>query len=124
MIRLCSMAVAAIVVLSGCSDAPADLVQPPMLITPGYIKMNSGRTVQVLGYESCADAGDYKVIGNLGERKGAGCIRVQAAAQDFEITVGTAQGMVVERWRVATNQESISLVRPNGDAATVFRVVN
>lgn len=119
-----SILLASLLALSGCTDEPSVITQPPMLITSGYIKLDSGRTIQVVGYDNCSIEGDYKVVGRLDASSSrAGCVKVSPSADSFEVTVGTATGMIAERWRVAASAEAIRLVRPNGDTATVFRLV-
>lgn len=107
--------------LAGCSKEPGVISQPDMLIPSGHIKMDSGRTVQVVGYDSCANPKDHKVVGSLKAR--GGCTVVPATSKDFEITVGTGSGMVVERWAISATTKALKFIRPNGDAATIFRAV-
>lgn len=108
-------------VLTGCNSEPSLMAQPPMALAPGYIKMESGKIIQVFGYDLCPDSG-YALIGRIESNSEAKhCTLVGKDAQAFEISVGTPVGMVVERWTVVADERSIRLVRPNGDGATVFR---
>jgi hypothetical protein len=118
-IRVAALAVV-LTLVSGCNFETKTLQQPAMAIAPGYIRLDSGNLVQVIGYEKCPTEG-YVLIG----RKGTGsmekhCTVVGQNSTDFEISVGTTKGLIVERWRVIADSSSIKLVRPNGERATVF----
>lgn len=115
---------ASLIVIAGCSGEPDLLAQPAMLIAPGYIQLQSGRAVQVLGYDRCDLDSGFRLIGNLKDETGPSshCTRVPASTQTFNITVGTSRGMVTETWHVVATETSIQLQRPSGDAVTVFRV--
>ena len=118
------MLAASLTVIAGCSGEPDLLAQPAMLIAPGFIQLQSGRTVQVLGYDRCDLESGFRLIGNLKEETGPSshCTRVPATTQTFNITVGTSRGMVTEAWHVVASENAIQLQRPSGDAVTVFRV--
>ncbi|PWC98755.1 MULTISPECIES: hypothetical protein [Pseudomonas] len=108
--------------VAGCNSESKALPQPAMAIAPGYIKLDSGKLIQVIGYEHCPSEG-YILIG----RNGTGsrekhCTLVGKGSAEFDISVGTTIGMVVERWRVIADSRSIRLTRPDGDGATVFVV--
>lgn len=110
-------------VLGGCNDRDLVLDQPPIALTPGYITMDSGRPLQLLGYEKCPSAG-YAIVGAQPTRNmEKHCTLVGRGKDQFDISVGTPQGVIVERWRVVASTEAIKLVRPNGDSATIFRLL-
>lgn len=109
--------------LAGC-DKDSPLVQPAMAVAPGYIRLDSGRQVQVFGYDLCP-GGDSALIGHVeSSSMEKHCTIVSKGVADFEISVATAAGMVVERWRVLADTQTIKLARPNGEVVTVFRMVN
>lgn len=122
-LRIAVLAVVALA-LTGCNAGSKPLPQPAMAIAPGYIKFDSGKLIQVIGYERCPDAG-YALIGSndIANRE-RNCTVVAKGSSDFEISVGTTGGMVVERWRVVADSRSVKLVRPDGDTATVFRAAD
>ncbi len=108
--------------ISGCFERAELLSQPDMAIAPGYIKLDSGKQIQVIGYERCPDSG-YSMVGRVeAENMEKHCTVVGRNVKDFEISVGTSVGVVVERWTVVAGESSIKLVRPDGDGATVFRL--
>ena len=110
-------------VLVGC-DKEKPLEQPAMALAPGYIRLDSGKQVQVFGYDQCP-GGDYALVGRVvSSAMEKHCTVVNKGAPAFEISVATAAGMVVERWRVLADSQTIKLARPNGDVVTVFRMVN
>nr|WP_192963514.1 hypothetical protein [Pseudomonas fluorescens] len=107
--------------LSGC-DKEKLLEQPAMAVAPGYIRLDSGKQLQVFGYDHCPGA-DYALVGRIESRNmEKHCTIVGKGDQSFNISVGTAVGMVVERWRVISDTRTIKLARPNGDVVTVFRM--
>lgn len=109
---------------SGCFERAEILSQPDMAIAPGYIKLDSGKLIQVLGYERCPDSG-YSLVGRVdSENMAKHCTVVSKNARDFEISIGTSVGVVVERWTVAVGETSIRVVRPDGDGATIFRLAD
>lgn len=121
MIRSIAIALA-MVSLAGCFGEPKAMSQPAMAIAPGFIRLDSGKLVQVIGYERCPGSG-YSLIGRIETRSmQKHCTIVNKDDSAFEISVGTAVGMVVERWTVLADSRSIKLVRPDGDGATVFRL--
>jgi len=109
---------------SGCGVDSKALPQPAMAIAPGYIKLDSGKLIQVIGYERCPGAG-YALIGRAdASNRDRNCTVVAKDAPSFEISVGTTGGMMVERWSVVADSRSIRLVRPDGDGATVFKATD
>lgn len=95
-----------------------------MAVAPGYIRLDSGRQIQVFGYDVCP-GGDFALIGRIeSSNMEKHCTVVAKGAPDFEISVGTSDGMVLERWRVVADTRTIKLARPNGEVVTVFRIVN
>lgn len=118
-LRYVLLACAALAV-GGCNSESKALPQPAMVIAPGYIKLDSGKLIQVIGYEHCPSEG-YTLIGRNAEgSREKHCTVVGKDSAEFDISVGTTIGMVVERWRVIADSQSIKLVRPDGDGATVF----
>jgi len=112
----------AFVALAGCDRNAEIMPQPDMAIAPGYIRLDSGKRIQVVGYEKCPSAG-YAVIGHLDPSSmKKNCTVVRKGTTSFEISVGTQVGMVTEKWRVVADERTIRLVRPDGDGATVFRL--
>lgn len=108
----------------GCTDDRKPLTQPPMVIASGFIRMDSGRIVQIIGFDNCDKAAEgFQVVGRI-EAKTKGCVLVSPTAQQFSVTVGTSKGMRVERWDVVKTQSELHLLRPDGDRATVLRLVN
>ncbi len=109
--------------LAGCAGDSEPMAQPAMSISPGYIQLDSGQTLQVMGMDKCG-LRDYQQIGatpprHLSER----CVLVAPSDKSFEIMTGTPVGMVNERWFVETTADAVRLLRPNGDGTTVFRVI-
>lgn len=95
-----------------------------MAVAPGYIRLDSGKMIQVFGYDTCPGAG-YALVGRIESRNmEKHCTIVSKTAQSFDLSVGTAVGMVVERWRVISDPQTIKLARPDGDVVTIFRMVN
>ncbi|MPQ71501.1 hypothetical protein [Pseudomonas sp. MWU12-2323] len=110
--------------LTGCNRKSDIMVQPPMAIAPGYVRLDSGRQIQVIGYEHCPGEG-YALIGRVeSSAMEKHCTIVNRDTNTFDISVGTVLGMVVERWTVLADDRSIKLVRPDGDGATVFKLAN
>lgn len=109
----------ALLALSGCHSEKRPLDQPAMAIVPGYIRLDSGKLIQVIGFEKCPSTG-YAWIGGAVGSKDKNCTVVGRDRTEFEISVGTTVGLVVERWRVMADDRAIRLVRPDGDTATVF----
>lgn len=109
--------------LAGC-DKDLPLEQPAMAVAAGYIRLDSGKQLQVFGYDQCP-GGDYALIGRIeSSAMEKHCTIISKGAPTFEMSVGTADGMVVELWRVLADTQTIKLARPNGDLVTVFRMVN
>lgn len=97
------------------------LVQPAMSIASGFIRMDSGRVVQVIGMDQCPEAG-YMQIGKIQKMEGRQlCTLVPASNAQFYIMTGTSKGMSNELWTVERSPSSIRLVRPNGEKATIIR---
>lgn len=121
--NICRLVVLSIAVntLSGCEkEKPLD--QPAMAVAPGYIRLDSGKQLQVFGYDHCPDA-DFALVGRIeSSNMEKHCTVVGKSEQSFNISVGTAGGMVVERWRVIADPHTIKLARPDGDVVTVFRM--
>lgn len=110
--------------LTGCNKKSDIMVQPPMAIAPGYIRLDSGRQIQVIGYERCPGQ-SYALIGRIeSTAMEKHCTIINKDTNAFDIWVGTAMGMVVERWTVLADSSWIKLVRPDGDGATVFKLAN
>lgn len=109
----------ALLALTGCHSEKRPLDQPAMAIVPGYIRLDSGKLIQVIGFEKCPSSG-YAWIGGSAGSKEKNCTVVGRDRTEFEISVGTNVGLVVERWRVTADERAIKLVRPDGDTATVF----
>lgn len=105
--------------ISGCNQEKKPLNQPAMAIAPGYIRLDSGKHIQVIGFEKCPSSG-FAWIGGIAGSKEKNCTVVGKGRTDFDISVGTTVGLVVERWRVIADDQAIKLVRPDGDTATVF----
>lgn len=100
------------------------LVPPPMAVAPGYIQLDSGKQIQVFGYELCP-GGNFALIGRIeSSNMEKHCTLVAKGTSAFEISVGTAAGMIVERWSVLADSQTIKLARPNGEVVTIFRMVN
>ena len=92
-----------------------------MAVAPGYLRFDSGKLVQVIGFEGCPDTG-YTLIGKIESRSmEKHCTIVGKEATSFVISIGTTVGLRKERWSVLSDSRSVKLVRPNGDSATVFR---
>lgn len=110
--------------LTGCKKKSEIMVHPPMAIAAGYIRLDSGRQIQVIGYDRCPGQ-SYALIGRIeSTAMEKHCTIVNKDTNAFDISVGTAMGMVVERWIVLADASSIKLVRPDGDGATVFKLAN
>lgn len=121
--KLMGAMVALLASLAGC-DKDLPLEPPPMAVAPGYIRLDSGKQIQVFGYDLCP-GGKFALVGRIESRNmETHCTIVNKGAPSFEISVGTAAGMVVERWQVLADSQTIKLARPNGDVVTVFRMVN
>lgn len=121
--RLFGTIVAALSLLAGC-DKEKPLDPPAMAVAPGYIRLDSGKQVQVFGYDQCP-GGDYALVGRLASSAmEKHCTVVNKGTPAFDISVATAAGMVVERWRVLADPQAIKLARPNGEVVTVFRMAN
>jgi hypothetical protein len=109
-------------VLVGCNQKSKILVQPPMAIAPGYIRLDSGKQIQVVGYEHCPGQ-SHALIGRIGSAAmEKHCTIIQNNVSAFDLSVATSDGVIVERWSVLADAHSIKLVRPDGDGATVFRL--
>lgn len=122
LMHLGSMA-ALLSLLAGCNKE-VPLEQPAMAVAPGYIRLDSGRQIQVFGYEPCPGSG-FALFGRIeSSNMERHCTIVNKGASAFEISVGTPAGMVVELWRVQADTKTIKLARPNGEVVTVFRMVN
>lgn len=110
--------------LSGCFDSPEPLAKPAMAVAPGYIRLDSGKQIQVIGYERCPGSG-YSMVGRVvADNMRKHCTLISEGASHFEISVGTSIGVVVERWSVVADSRSVRLLRPDGDGATVFRIAD
>lgn len=108
-------------VVAGCERQTDAMVQPAMAVAPGYMRFDSGKLVQVIGFEACPDTG-YALIGRIESRSmEKHCTIVSKEATSFVISIGTTVGLRKERWSVSADSRSIKLVRPDGDGATVFR---
>jgi len=107
--------------ISGCGNEEV-LMRTEMAVAPGYIRLDSGPQIQVFGYDQCP-GGDVSLIGKPSASNMENhCTLIRKNDPRFEISVGTANGMVVEFWTVAADRNTIKLVRPDGDGATVFRL--
>ncbi len=112
------------ILIGGCFDSPKPLDKPAMSVAPGYIRMDSGKHIQVIGYEHCPGSG-YSMVGRVEtDNMRKHCTLIGEGASHFNISVGTRSGVVVERWSVVADSRSVRLVRPDGDSATVFRLAD
>lgn len=110
--------------LSGCNEKVEVMAQPDMAVAAGYIRFDSGKLVQVIGYDRCPSQG-YTLIGRVESRAmEKHCTIVSKDSGSFDISIGTTKGMIVERWSVLADARSIKLVRPDGDGATVFKLAD
>ncbi|MCF5371916.1 hypothetical protein [Pseudomonas syringae] len=110
--------------LSGCDKKVDVMAQPDMAVAAGYIRFDSGKLVQVIGYDRCPAQG-YAFIGRVESRAmEKHCTIVSRNSDSFDISIGTTKGMIVERWSVLADARSIKLVRPDGDGATVFKLAD
>jgi hypothetical protein len=115
---------AAGLMLTGCGGKSEPLTPPPMAIAPGYIRLDSGKQIQVIGYDPCPGQ-SHTLIGRVeSAAMEKHCTVIGGNARVFDLSVATSQGVVVERWSVVAETRSIKLMRPDGDGATVFKVVN
>lgn len=115
------VAILCVAILAGCNRQDDVMIPPDMAVAPGTIRFDSGKLVQVIGYERCPTSG-YTLIGRVASRNmEKHCTIVRRESSSFDIHIGTTVGVLKERWTVQADAASIKLVRPDGDGATIFK---
>ncbi|MFL1449273.1 hypothetical protein ACI77O_12830 [Pseudomonas tritici] len=116
-----AVAVICLALLVGCNRKAEPMIPPDMAVAPGAMRFDSGQRIHVIGYDHCPDTG-YMLIGRIASRNmEKHCTIVSKETSSFDIHIGTTAGVIRERWTVAADEDSIRLVRPDGDWVTIVR---